>query len=157
MKCLLTLLLSLSITVILGCSVLSTQVEVKEDHFRFENFIRNIKFEKEYIYLACHRQRPIGWDNPRQYVAGEQNLWITAAFDDSNTMKLLKTAHFNFKVNLESGKSYMPNREINGDRISVWIQEVDSGARVSEVQEANLEIQLSEYVKSRKQCTTSTV
>ena len=154
------LLITILCALFSGCSIFPIQTEVKQDHYRFENFIRKIQSEHEYIYLSCFRQRPTGWRNPKQYPAGEQNLWITAKLTKPYIQKLIKEAHFNFKVTLESGKSYMPNREIDGEKISLWIQEVETGIRVSDVLVADLEIHLSDDTDDnyrKTQCESSTV
>lgn len=157
MKLLFLLPIVVLFTSLSGCSTSPTTVEVKQDHYRFENFFRDIDIENEHIFLACHLKRPTDWQNPKQYKAGEQNLWITARVGDPNFKNLKKEAHFNFNVYLESGKSYMPNRKIDGDKISLWISEVNTGKRVSEVQVADLEIHLSSQIKKTRRCEASTV
>lgn len=140
-----------------GCEVLPIQTEIKQDHFRFQNFVQNVQPDHEYIFLACHRHQPTGWSVAKQYPAGAHNIWIKAEkFDDELTGQP-KVAYFNVKTTLEAGKSYMPIRKIDGKKITLWIQEVDSGKRVSDKLESELRWPLAESISNHEQCITSTV
>jgi len=138
-----------------GCGILPFKTDIKENHFRFENFQRDIG---EYIYLMCYRQRPTRWDTPKQYLSGEHSLWIEANISDSKLLSFRKEAFVFFKVKLDSGKSYMLNRKLEGENISIWIQDVESGQKVSKVITTDLKPAVFEKKAWRKkQCKSSSV
>ncbi|WP_231616566.1 hypothetical protein [Pseudoalteromonas sp. SWN29] len=56
---------TLSVTV-LGCSNLPIKTDIKEDHFRFENFKREQGVEREYVNLMCYNKKPTQWANTDQ-------------------------------------------------------------------------------------------
>lgn len=151
------LLASIISSFLLGCETLPIRAEIKEDHYRFENFVQNVEPKHEYIFMACHRHKPTGWNVAKQYPAGPQNLWIKAAKYTTTTSNVPRVAYFNLQTNLEAGKSYMPNRKIEGNKIALWIQEVESGERVTEILEAELKFPVAETIVSHKQCKTSSV
>ena len=124
--------------VLAGCSILPLEREIKANHFRFENLKQDIGEPSELIYLMCFRKRPTFWTNPKQYLAGEHELWVEANISTSPMNN--KEAFVFFKVKLDSGKSYMLNRKIEGERISIWIQESESALKVSEVITTDLNI-----------------
>lgn len=128
--------LALAMT-LLGCGVLPIKSEIKENHFRFENFKIDVGSQEEYVYLMCFHKKPTSWQQPKQYPAGDHNLWIKA--DISNNDRQHKEAYAQFKLHLDAGKSYMVNRKINDEKISMWIQEVDTGLRISDIVTTDLE------------------
>lgn len=135
-KLLFMFVLSLTIA---GCSSLLAEQKIKENHFRFENFKRNVATPFESVYLMCAAKKVTGWNNPKQYLSGEHDLWVKYSLTNPNMPNRSKEAFVNFKVSLGPGKSYMLNRELQEDIVSVWIQEVDTGLRVSEVINQELE------------------
>ncbi len=142
----------------LGCTVLPIKVEVKEQHFRFENFKRDKTSTLEYVHLMCYRKKPTSWTQPKQYLGGEHDLWVKASISKRHIPNSKKEAFVNFKVNLEPGKSYMLNRKVDDDKISLWIQEVDTGLGVSEVLSTELKQPLLvEYNLRKKQCESGSV
>ena len=158
MKNLNLVLVSALSMVALGCSVFPIKAQVEENHFRFENFKRDKGLDLEYVHLMCYLKRPVSWAEPKQYEAGEHNLWVRAdvsnrSFDDST-----KEAIVNFKVKLESDKSYMLNRKITDDKIAIWIQEVDTGLVVSEILTPELKKPLLvDYSLRKDQCESGSV
>jgi len=116
-----------------GCSILPLKTELKVDHFRFENFKRDVSYPSELVHLMCYRKKPTNWAEPKQYLGGEHELWVEANISDSASPTSEKEAFVFFKVKLDSGKSYMLNRNIEGEKISIWIQETESALKVSEV------------------------
>lgn len=151
-----TLLLSmLFIVVLVSCNQLP--VMVKDNHFRFENFKRNVDQPLEIVQLMCEHKKPIAWTEPKQFLSGEQNLWIQAIIWDKGNSYLAKEAVANFIITLNAGKSYMVNRKIQDENISLWIQEVKTGVVVSDVIIKKLTYPLFKGNLREKQCKTSTV
>ena len=140
------------------CGFLPIKADVKDGHFRFENFKRTKSPDKELVHLMCHAKKPTSWTQPKQYQAGEHDLWVKAQVYRDNTPASEKHAFANFKVNLEQGKSYMLNRKLEGEHISLWIQEVDTGVSVSDVVVAQLKQPLAEERQLRlNQCRSGTI
>ena len=138
MKKLKLLLISALSVASIGCSTLPLKVEVKEDHFRFENFKRDKSSKLELIHLMCFHKKETTWSEPKQYLSGEHDLWVKADISTPNIPNSTKEAFVNFKVKLEPNKSYMLNRKIVDDKISIWIQEVETGLVVSKVLTSDL-------------------
>ena len=69
-----------------------------------------------------------------------------------------KEAFVNFNVNLDSDKSYMLNRKREGDKISIWIQEVETGTVVSQVltDELSRPLQIDNELRKR-QCRSGSI
>lgn len=152
------ILLCLSGLLVNGCSVLPLQTKIKENHFRFENFKRDIENDKEYVHLLCANHKPVGWTQPKQYPSGEHDLWVRAVTYRSHIPHSRKEAFTHIKVTLAPEKSYMLNREIRGDKIAMWIQEVDTGTCVSEVVTAQLERPLGwDYHQRVQQCRQGSI
>ncbi len=158
MKNLKLLLISALSVVSIGCSTLPLKAEIKENHFRFENFKRDKSSKLEYVHLMCFHKKPTTWAEPKQYLSGEHNLWVKASVSKRGIPSSTKEAFVNFKVKLESDKSYMLNRKIVDDKISLWIQEVDTGLGVSDVITADLEnpLIIDDFLRKR-QCKSGSV
>jgi hypothetical protein len=133
----LILILVLSVTS-LGCGVLPIKSEVKNNNFRLENFKRDKGSELEYVHLMCFQKKPTTWAQPKQYLSGEHDLWVKASISYRNIPNSTKEAFVHLKVKLEPNKNYMLNRKVVDDKISIWIQEVETGLGVSEVMLAEL-------------------
>lgn len=143
---------------LVSCGILPFKSEIKENHFRFENFKRYIGNPVESIHLMCFKKRPTSWTEPRQYLGGEHLLWVEANVFNQSSLIGGKKAFALFKVKLDSGKSYMLNRKIEGEKISIWIQESDTGLRVSGVVTTDLKIgQIDNNNLRVKRCRTSTI
>jgi len=142
----------------IGCSTLPLKTEIKENHFRFENFKRDNNSTLEYVHLMCFHKKPTTWAEPKQYLSGEHDLWVKASLSTRNISNSTKEAFVNFKVKLESSKSYMLNRKIVDDKISLWIQEVDTGVGVSDIITADLEnpLIIDDFLRKR-QCKSGSV
>lgn len=142
----------------IGCSTVPLEAEIKENHFRFENFRRDKNSKLEYVHLMCFRKKTTTWTEPKQYLSGEHDLWVKASVSERGIPSSTKEAFVNFKVTLEPGKSYMLNRKIVDDTISIWIQEVDTGIKVSEVLTSDLKIPLiNDDSLRRRQCELGSV
>ena len=142
----------------LGCSVFPIKAVVKENHFRFENFKRDQGPKKEYVYLMCYRNKVTGWAEPKQYLSGEHDLWVKAHISKRGTPNSKKEAIVKFTVNLAAGKSYMLNRLIEGDKIKLWMQDVDTGLGVSETKIVDLKRpKITAYNLRKKQCESGSV
>lgn len=96
---------------LLGCSNLPIKTDIKEDHFRLENFKREQGVDLEYVHLMCFKKRPTQWAEPKQYISGEHDLWVKASVSNPDVLNSQKEAFVNFNVNLDSNKSYMLNRK----------------------------------------------
>lgn len=155
----LTLLLTTSLSLFLmGCSTFPLEPTIKENHFRFENFKRDKGADLEYVYLMCYHKKPVSWASPKQYPSGEHNLWVKARISKRDASISQKETVVNFKVTLEPNKSYMLNRKIVDDKISLWIQEVETGIGVSNVITSTLETPpLIDYNLRKKQCESSSI
>jgi hypothetical protein len=136
-KCFLTFFVSVFIA---SCGILPLKTEMKVDHFRFENFKRDISSPSELVYLMCYRKKPTHWSEPKQYLGGEHELWVEANISEPTSPTSDKEAFVLFKIKLDSGKSYMLNRKIEGEKISIWIQDTESGLKVSKVITTDLNI-----------------
>lgn len=158
MKNLKLLLISTLSVASMGCSTLPFKTEIKDNHFRFENFKRDRSSKLEYVHLMCFHKKPVAWAEPKQYLSGEHDLWVKASISESNIPNSTKEAFVNFKVKLESNKSYMLNRKIVDDKISIWIQEVDTGIGVSEVLTSDLKnpLIIDDFLRKR-QCESGSV
>ncbi|WP_286265031.1 hypothetical protein [Thalassotalea atypica] len=122
-----------------GCGVLPIKAEIKENHFRIENFKKDQGDDLEYVYLMCRNKKPTNWFGAEQHEQGPHNLWVTAKFSRRGIEHSERVAFINFKVNLAANKSYMLNRRISEGRVSVWLQEIDTGEYASEVITTQLE------------------
>ncbi len=139
-----------------SCSILPLEKEIKKNHFRFENFKQEIGTPSEFIYLMCYLKRPTRWAEPKQYVGGEHELWVEANISTSTINN--KEAFVFFKVKLDSGKSYMLNRKIVGDKISIWIQESESALKVSKVITTDLNIAATgKKIFRQKRCKAGSI
>lgn len=149
------LLLCLPLT---GCGILPFDTAIKENHFRIENFKRDVSYDLEYVFLMCSHQKPTDWQNPKQFLSGEHNLWVKVETMRRNVPQSTRVAIVNFEVDLKPNKNYMLNRKIVDHEAVVWIQEVDTGLIVSKLLRADLDVPLlnAEQV-NRKQCKTSSV
>ena len=146
-------------TLMTACSTFPIPATVKDDSVRFENFKRTKTKNREHVYLMCFLQRPTEWAEPKQYPAGEHNLWVRAVVSRTGVPNSEREAYANFKVNLPAGNSYMLNREIGDDnKIKLWIQQVDTGVHVSNVVETTLEVPMNYAERiNKRRCDTSSV
>jgi hypothetical protein len=152
------ILISLLGLTLLSCGVIPIKAEIKENHFRFENFSRDDSDDVEHAYLMCFHKKPTTWFEPRQYLSGEHDLWVKVLTSRRGIEYSTRVAFVNFKVELKSDKSYMLNRKVIEDKMSLWIQEVDTGIGVSEVLIADLKRPSSaDYPLNIKQCVSGTI
>jgi hypothetical protein len=113
-------ILTYSVSIFLiSCGVLPIESDIKVDHFRLENFKQDITSSSELVHLMCFRKRPVSWAHPKQYLGGDHKLWVEANISDTESPNGEKEAFALFKVKLDSGKSYMLNRKIEGEKISI--------------------------------------
>jgi len=126
----------LGLIAVSGCSTMSTQAKQEDSQFRFENFEQDKAFNNDYAYLMCFRQRPTEWQPARHYDSGEHNLWVRAVSYERRLPSTEREALVNFKLELDAGKDYRINREINDGIVKVWIEEKDSSEIISEVKTA---------------------
>lgn len=141
-----------------GFSLLPFESEIKEGHFRFENFKQTKGPQQEYVHLMCYAKKPTSWAQPKQYLAGEHQLWVKADISRRGVPASNKHAFAQFNVELQEGKSYMLNRKIDGEKIAMWIQEVETGIGVSDIVVADLnQPLLEEWQLRRDQCREGTI
>lgn len=127
-------ILLVCLSVMVGsCSQLPIKTQIKEGNFRLENFRAEKGTQLDLVYLMCFYKRPTGWAEPKQYLAGEHDLWVKASIEERGLVQNVKEAVVHFKVKLGPGKSYMLNREVKDDKISIWIQESETAVKVSTV------------------------
>ncbi|MBV1911784.1 MAG: hypothetical protein KUG78_21000 [Kangiellaceae bacterium] len=153
-------LLSISILslILSSCGVLPIATDIKEDHFRLENFTKTKGQNREYVQLMCFKQRPTAWSIPRQYMAGQHSLWVKARISKKGFPGATEEAYVNFNVKLDSGKSYRLNREVDGGNISLWIQDLDTGNRASNLIVAELKRPpVVDERLTREKCESSTI
>lgn len=139
MKYICTMFIVVLNLVLLGFSVFTKDPTVKDNHFRFENFKREISSTLEYVYLLCSHKKVTHWTQAKQYQSGAHDLWVKASTVKSGIPSTRKETYVNFKVTLDAGKSYMLNREINNDDIALWIQEIETGIKVSPIISSKLD------------------
>ncbi len=129
----LILLLISAILVLPACSTMPFEPKISEGKFRFENFKRTNKTRtNEFVSLMCLNNKPTGWQEPMQFEAGEQKLWVHARTYQQGLKNSKVEAFIRFDVNLKAGISYMLNRDLEKDTMTIWIQEVKSGISASE-------------------------
>ncbi|MFT6529820.1 MAG: hypothetical protein ACJAZB_001471 [Psychrosphaera sp.] len=134
-KSFLALLFSASI---IGCSAIPANDEIKANHFRFVNFKSDTGALLEYVHLMCFRKKPTEWTEPKQFEAGEHSLWVKANISRLDFANSKTEAFVNFKVKLEANKTYTLKRKLEGQKILMWIVDVETGQAVSEVLEGEL-------------------
>jgi len=139
-----------------GCSILPLKKEIEINHFRFENFKQDVGEPSELVYLMCFKKRPTSWAEPKQYLGGEHELWVEANVSTSPMNN--KEAFVFFQVKLDPGKSYRLNRKIEGEKISIWIQNSESALRVSEIITTDLNVvALGKKVFRQKRCKAGSI
>mgnify|MGYP000429730673 CR=1 FL=1 len=139
----------------LSCS-LQIPVDIDEGKFRFENFKVLNGPQLESISLLCYRKKPSDWFGARQYEAGEHKLLVKAEIEPK------RQAYVTFNVKLEASHNYILNRTIEGESISIWIQDIDSGLKVSTIETTQLElINIHKYIyyakEEKKACEASSI
>ncbi|AIF98057.1 MAG TPA: hypothetical protein DCW74_15015 [Alteromonas australica] len=148
----------LGLIAVSGCSTMSTQAKQEDSQFRFENFEQDKAFNNDYAYLMCFRQRPTEWQPARHYDSGEHNLWVRAVSYERRLPSTEREALVNFKLELDAGKDYRINREINDGIVKVWIEEKDSSEIISEVKTAELKRPINaQLTRDLSLCQESTV
>jgi len=140
----------------MACSNLQIKTKIEEGKFRFENFQVLSGPQLESISLLCYRKKPTDWHGARQYDAGKQTLLVKAI------IKYEKQAYVTFNIKLAAGQNYILNRTIVGDKISIWIEEKESGLKVSTIETASLELinrhkMVYEAKEEKKACKASSV
>ncbi|XQW86361.1 hypothetical protein ACOYR1_06450 [Thalassotalea piscium] len=158
MKNLKLLLIPILSATLLSCCLAPIKAEVKENHFRLENFKRDKGSKVEYVHLMCFQKKPTEWAEPKQYLSGEHDLWVKASISEPDLINSTKEAFVDFKVKLAPNKSYMLNRKLVDDKISIWIQEVDTGAVVSDVITSKLSRPpIIDDILRKRQCQSGSV
>ncbi len=159
LQIILVLLFISSSLILPGCSSMPYEPEISEGKFRFENFKRINKTRTyEYVSLMCLNNKTTSWQEPMQFKAGDQKLWVHARTYQQGLKNSKVEAFVRFDVNLEAGKSYMLNRDLDGDTMTIWIQEVKTGISASE--KVTLELErpaIYEHNLRDKQCAAGTV
>lgn len=116
-----------------GCSAYQIKADVDEGKFRFVNFEKERGKQFEYIHLMCRYKRPIEWDLPKQYQAGNHQLWVKAQIYQNGMSIREKNAFVKFDVTLKADLSYKLNRSFDDNKISIWIEEEKSKNIVSQI------------------------
>ncbi len=143
-----------------ACSSVPFEPSISEGKFRFENFRRiNKTRTDEYVTLMCLNNKPTGWQEPMQFEAGEQIIWVHARTYQEGIENSKLEAFLRFDINLEADKSYMLNRlAADGDIMTIWIQEVKTGISASEKVTVQLERPaIYEHNLRDTQCAAGTI
>lgn len=142
-----------------GCANVPVKAEVQEGKFRFENFKDDRGYDLQYVHLMCRYKRPIAWaESTIQYDAGPQSLWIKADIITARKERSAGEAYVHFDVDLAAGHTYTVKRDIKGHDISIWIENMDTGEKITEVAQAVLKPKLLVEDNLRKtQCEQGTV
>lgn len=117
-----------------SCSNFQIPNKIDEEKFRFENFQVLKGPQLELVSLMCYRKKISDWYGARQYEAGDHTLLVKAEVETK------RQAYVTFNVNLAAGHNYILNRTIEGENISIWIEDIDSGMKVSTIETAQLEL-----------------
>jgi len=117
-----------------SCSNMKAPKKIDEGKFRFQNFEVLSGPQLESIRLLCYRKKPSDWFGARQYEAGEHKLFVRAEIEPR------RQAYVSFNVKLAAGHNYILNRTIEGESISIWIEDIDSGLTVSTTETTQLEL-----------------
>jgi len=141
---------------ILSCSNMQISKDIDEDKFRFQNFQVLSGPVLESVSLLCYRKKITDWHGARQYEAGEHTLLVKAE------IKFERQAYVTFNVKLNAGHNYILNRTIENEEISIWIEDIDSGMKVSTIETAQLKFinrhKLIYYAKEEKKaCKSSSI
>ncbi|TWX52431.1 hypothetical protein [Colwellia hornerae] len=152
-----TIITALSL-ILAGCSAYQIKADVDEGKFRFVNFEKERGKQFEYIHLMCLYKRPIEWNLPRQYQAGNHQLWVKAQIYQNGMRNSEKNAFVKFDISLDAGLSYKLNRSFEDNKISIWIEEEKSKNIVSEIITTELIKPLFVEKSLRtQQCETGTI
>ncbi|XOV80135.1 MAG: hypothetical protein ACFHVJ_04065 [Aestuariibacter sp.] len=147
-----------ALSVLSGCSVFPIQTSVEAGHSRLENFILDDGTRLEQIRLMCYRNKLNDRSSARQLEAGDHALWVKARIETRGLPNRTLEGYAQLNAKLHEGKEYTLNRKVEDDSITLWIQELDSNQRVSEV--ASIELQQPVFNNAawqRSQCKSSTV
>lgn len=148
-----------------GCSssynVFTEQSQIQENEARFDYFAQRVSPEREFIGLMCRNQRLTGVAQLRDLPPGEHVLWVKAVLYGANhNSASLKEATAKFNVTLDGGKRYTVLRDRDGDELTLWIAESDSGEVVSDVITAQASPRTASnklnYNEQRNQCREGT-
>ena len=139
-------------SLVFGCGVFPFEKKVKDNHFVIENYRQDISTPKEYVYLACYRNRQSDYSESRELMAGRHNLWVKAQFDIGGE------GYVNFDVTLDAGQRYALKRQVTDNKAAIWLEETDTSKVVSEVVTTELKIPKVVDNKIRiEQCKSGTV
>lgn len=142
-----------------ACAMFPFEKEVQDGHFRVENFsYDHMNDTIEYVYLMCHNKKPTSWTAARQYPAGEHDLWVKATFQNVGVSHSYREAFVNFKMELPAGGNYQLAHEIQNETVSIWLQDVETKEKASEVITTSLNRKnVGDSGKRIQQCQQGTV
>ncbi|ATG79923.1 MULTISPECIES: hypothetical protein [Pseudoalteromonas] len=132
------LLILVCLSFVTGCQNFPIKIDIKDNHFRFENFAFDKGKKREYVFLMCNNKLPTDWHQARQYERGEHILWVKAVIGDRDFQSSIKNAFVKFKVNLKSGGRYILNRKIDGNNVFIWIEDETTREIVSDIKKSKL-------------------
>ncbi|MCF7499864.1 hypothetical protein [Pseudoalteromonas sp. L1] len=150
--------LVVSAVLMTACSALPIKKDIDEGKFRVENFQYEHGKQRDYVYLMCNSKSVSAWEQARQYEAGEHVLWVKAVISERDFPSSEKNAFARFDMNFKEGGNYTLNREVKGDKISIWFADKETGNQASEVitKELKRPLVIEDQLR-KKQCLEGTV
>ena len=149
---------SLILLSLFSCKNFPVNTQIKTGYFRLEEFRHARINQSERIYLMCYKQKPKKGIARKQFPAGKHNLWVMASLANHDTFRIHGQTFVNIDVTLEANKSYAFNSKIKDNDLWIWIEDVDTGTKVSRP----IQTQLGSPAfitddKIRKACKSSTI
>ena len=140
MKIRMSIVLSIVCFSLISCTnfIFPIKASIEEGHYRFENFKNHLGGHQEILVRGCLYDFPYSskyhsFVGGRQYlVDGEEKFMVQASLSGKNITGI-RYVWVPLTANFEENKSYMLNRKLNDFDVSIWIQEVDTGIRVSSI------------------------
>jgi hypothetical protein len=133
-----------------GCSVLPIPIQVKADHFRLENFVEDSGGKTTQVYSMCHLQRPTSFKSARQYEAGQHSVWVTSLVSKNGLPSGTRAAYAHFEADFAAGKNYRIAQTAQNGQVSIWIEEIESGNKVTPIVAAKMKASLPNYHEIRR-------
>ena len=143
-----------SLFVLFGCATFPLKVDIKDNHYRLENFKVTGSQYSEYLTRGCLYTEPNthSWQIPQQYLknSGKEKFWIQASLS-KNGVPGVHYTYVSLSADFEANKSYMLNRKRVEFKVSIWIQEVETGTIVSNIAKGTYMPAVADQNKKRRQ------
>jgi len=126
----------LILSALLALSVVGCSSSIREGHFKIEYFKDKHKHGTDLVFLTCDRQKQnYSYARTKQYPAGRHNILVTAYTEGAS---IIGYSYVQMMVNLEAGKRYQLARKVDGENISIWLEDANTKANVSGVVKAKV-------------------